>query len=139
MGYKCHINDITAAIGLVHLEKLERLNQRRRDIGQIYNNNFSDLQWLQTPVNKGYTKSACHNYVVKVDDRDRFMKYLQDHGISSSVHYFPNHLYDLFADFRTPLPKTEKVWQKIVTLPLYPDLTDKQIEKIAETIRTFTI
>ncbi len=137
MGYKCHMNDIAAAIGLVQLEKLEKLNQKRRDIVKIYNENLKNLGWLQTPVNKEYAKSACHNYVVKVNERDRFMQYLQDHGISSSVHYFPNHLYDLFKDYRTPLPVTERVWKKIVTLPLYPDMTDEHVENIVETIRNF--
>jgi perosamine synthetase len=137
MGYKCHMNDIAAAIGLVQLEKLDTLNQRRRDIVDIYNENFRELEWLETPVNKEYAKGAHHNYVVKVNDRDRFTKYLQDHEISTSVHYFPNHLYELFKEFRTELPITERVWKKIVTLPLYPDMTMQQVEKIVETVRSF--
>jgi perosamine synthetase len=76
MVYKCHMNDITAAIGLVQLQKLDRLNQRRREIVSIYNENFRDLGWLEIPVNKEYGKSALHNYVVKVNDRDRFIQYL---------------------------------------------------------------
>jgi perosamine synthetase len=131
------MNDITAAIGLVQLEKLNRLNRRRREIVGIYNESFADLEWLEIPVEKKYAKSACHNYVLKVKDRDRFIEYLRDHGISASVHYFPNHLYDLFKDYRTQLPKTETVWKKIVTLPLYPDMTTEQVEKVADTVRNF--
>ena len=137
IGYKYHMNDITAAIGLVQLKKLEGLNQRRREIAKIYNESLENLEWLETPVNKGYAKSACHNYVVKVEDRDRLIEYLREHGISASVHYFPNHLYDMFKEFRTSLPVTEMVWKKIITLPLYPDLTDDQIGMIVETIRNF--
>lgn len=137
VGYKCHMNDITAAIGLVQLEKLDGLNERRMEISRVYNENFADLDWLETPVEKEYAKSACHNYVVKVKDRDLFIKYLQDHGISASVHYFPNHLYDLFKDYRSRLPNTEKVWKKIVTLPLYPDMTPQQVEKVVEKTRNF--
>jgi len=137
LGYKCHMNDITAAIGLVQLEKLKKLNHRRREIVQIYNKNFAVLDWLATPVEKEYAKSACHNYVVKVKGRDRFINYLQEHGISASVHYFPNHLYDLFKEYRCSLPVTETVWKEIVTLPLFPDMTEQQIEKIIETIRNF--
>lgn len=137
LGYKYHMNDITAAIGLVQLEKLERLNQRRREIVRTYNENFAELDWLQTPVEKEYAKSACHNYVVKVEDRDRFIQHLQDHGISASVHYFPNHLYDLFKDYRSSLPVTENVWKKIVTLPLFPGLTDTDIGRIVDVVRKF--
>jgi perosamine synthetase len=137
MGYKYHMNDITAAIGLVQLEKLDGLNQRRREIVKIYNESFTDLEWLETPVSKEYAKSALHNYVVKVNDRDQFIQYLQDRGISSSVHYFPNHLYDLFKDYRTPLPKTERVWKRIVTLPLYPDMREEDVNKVVKTVRNF--
>lgn len=139
LGFKCHMNDITAAIGLVQLDKLDRLNQKRRDIVRIYNENFADLEWLRTPVEKEYTKSACHNYVVKVENRDRFIKYLQEHKISASVHYFPNHLYVLFKDYRCQLPVTESVWKKIVTLPLFPDMKKQQIETVVETVRNFPV
>ncbi len=139
LGYKYHMNDITAAIGLVQLEKLERLNERRRKIIKTYNENFADLEWLETPVEKEYAKSACHNYVVKVKERDRFINHLQENGISASVHYFPNHLYDLFKDYRCSLPVTENVWKKIVTLPLYPDMTNEQVEKVADTVRSFRV
>ncbi|MFX0201775.1 MAG: DegT/DnrJ/EryC1/StrS family aminotransferase [Candidatus Hodarchaeota archaeon] len=137
LGYKYHMNDITAAIGLVQLEKLERGNKRRREIVRIYNQNFADLDWLETPVEKKYAKSACHNYVVKVNDRDQFINHLQEHGISASVHYFPNHLYDLFRDFRSSLPVTEEVWKQIATLPLFPDMTDEQIDTVVETVKQF--
>ena len=137
LGFKYHMNDIAAAIGLVQLEKLDGLNNRRREIVQTYNENFSDLDWMETPVEKEYAKSACHNYVVKAEERDRFIKYLQEHGISASVHYFPNHLYDLFKDYRTFLPVTEHVWKKLVTLPLYPDMTTEEIEKVTETVKRF--
>ncbi|MFX0195702.1 MAG: DegT/DnrJ/EryC1/StrS family aminotransferase [Candidatus Hodarchaeota archaeon] len=137
MGYKYHMNDITAAIGLVQLKKLDNANQRRRQIVGIYNKHFADLDWLETPVEKDYAKSACHNYVVKVQHRDRFIEYLQDHQIAASVHYFPNHLYDIFKDYRPSLPVTENVWKKIVTLPLFPDLTDTDIRRIVDAVRKF--
>ncbi|MBW2059903.1 MAG: DegT/DnrJ/EryC1/StrS family aminotransferase [Deltaproteobacteria bacterium] len=137
IGYKCHMNDITASIGLVQLRKLERLNARRREIVKIYNENFAGLGWFETPVEREYAKSACHNYVAKVKDRDRFIQYLQENGISSSVHYFPNHLYELFKDYRRCLPTAESVWKSIVTLPLYPDMSQRDIDKVIETVKNF--
>ena len=86
LGFKYHTNDINAAIGLVQLEKLNGMNQRGREIVDIYNENFGELEWLEAPVNEENAQSALHNYVVKVNDRDRFIQYLQDHGISASVH-----------------------------------------------------
>lgn len=137
IGFKCHMNDITASLGIVQLQKLDKLNEKRREIVKNYNGSFESLDWLNCPVEKDYMKSALHNYVVKVDDRDRFIEYLAANGISSSVHYFPNHLYDIFKPYRTDLPVSEEVWKKIVTLPLYPDLTEEEIGFIIETVKSF--
>ncbi len=137
LGYKCHMNDINAAIGLVQLHKLDRLNDKRRQIVKLYNQAFADLDWLETPVEKDYAKSANHNYVVKLDMRDEFISYLQEQEISASVHYLPNHLYSMFRKFKANVPITERVWKRIVTLPLYPDLTNSHIQKIIEVVRNF--
>ena len=63
------MNDITAAIGLVQLKKLDMMNDRRRQITEKYNEGFADLDWVETPTVKSYAKSACHNYVIKVEER----------------------------------------------------------------------
>jgi len=137
VGFKYHMNDINAAIGIVQLQKLDQLNEKRRRIVNLYNQAFADLDWLETPVEKYYTKCANHNYVVKLEKRDEFISYLQEHEISASVHYFPNHLYSMFKEFKANVPVTERVWKKIVTLPLYPDLTDSDIQKIIKVVRDF--
>jgi len=139
LGYKYHMSDIAAALGLVQLGKLERTNARRREIVQQYNTAFADLDWLRLPVEKPYTRSACHNYVVRVGGgrRDAFVTYLADRGIATSVHYVPNHLYEMYRPYARPLPVTERVWKEIVTLPLFPDLTESQLQQIIEAVRSF--
>jgi perosamine synthetase len=138
VGYKAHMNDIPAVLGLVQLRKLEGLNNRRREIVQMYNAAFSRLNWLKPPVEKSYTRSALHNYVVKVEQRDRFVQYMTEKGISTGVHYYPNHLYPVYKPFYRKLPVAESVWRKIVTLPLFPDLTHSQISYIIETVSGFS-
>jgi perosamine synthetase len=139
LGYKCHMNDITAAIGLVQLSKLEKANARRRAIVKRYNGSLADVKWVVTPVEKEYAKSANHAYVIKVlnGKRDELIEYLSEKGISSSVHYIPNHLYDLYKPYYRKLPVTERVWTKLVTLPLYPDLMDSDVDFIVDAIRNF--
>jgi len=139
LGYKYHMNDISAAIGLVQLSKLEKANARRREITEKYNEAFADLDWIETPVEKEYAKSAHHNYVIKVlnGKRDELITYLGENGISAGVHYIPNHLYEMYKPYYRKLPVTETVWKKLVTLPLYPDLKDKEVGKIIETVRKF--
>ncbi len=138
VGYKAHLNDIPAALGLVQLAKLDKLNNRRRDIVGMYNKAFADLDWLIRPVEKDYTKSAFHNYVVKIKKRDKFIQYMADKGISTGVHYYPNHLYSVYKPYYRKLPIAESIWQKIVTLPLFTDLTLSEINYIIESVVNFS-
>jgi perosamine synthetase len=139
VGYKYHLNDILAAIGLVQLEKLDRANGRRREIVERYNEAFRHVDWIRTPVEKDYARSANHNYVIKVLNgrRDALIEYLATNEISAGVHYIPNHLYEIYRPFYRKLPVAEDVWQKLVTLPLFPDLTDDEQTYIIEKVSDF--
>ncbi|MCL4488741.1 MAG: DegT/DnrJ/EryC1/StrS family aminotransferase [Chloroflexi bacterium] len=137
LGFKCHMNDISAAIGLVQLEKLDRSNARRREIVNLYNTRFADLAWLELPVEKSYTCSAHHAYVVKLDRRDDLIAHLREQRISAGVHYMPNHLYGMYRNYRADVPVTERVWRRLVTLPLYPSMTDCDVERVVAAVRSF--
>ena len=137
VGFKYYMNDIAAAIGLVQLRKLDRLNARRRELSRHYDRCFADLDWVLTPVEKEYTRSSNHNYVVRVPQRDEMISYLRAHGVSASVHYVPNHFYAMYRDCKADLPVTERVWQQMVTLPLFPDMTEAQVEQVVDTVRAF--
>lgn len=137
VGYKAHMSDIAAAIGIVQLAKLERTNARRKQIVDMYNEGFRDLEWVETPIVRDYAKSANHAYVVKLDRRDDLIAFLAEKKIATGVHYIPNHLYEVYASYRRVLPVTERVWKRIVTLPLFPDLTDQQVEYIIHQVREF--
>lgn len=137
VGHKYHMNDIAAAIGLVQLKKLDRMNDRRRQISEKYNKGFADLDWVETPTVKSYAKSACHNYVIKVEERDRLNIYLQEQGISTGVHYVPNNHYQMYKNCRGETPVCEEIWTKLLTLPLFPDLTNTETDMIVEKVRMF--
>ena len=137
LGFKAHLNDIPAAIGIVQLEKLDRLNKRRKEIVRLYNESLKELDWIETPVEKDYAESSFHNYVIKLQDRDRFIDHMTKEGVSVGVHYFPNHLYEMYKPYYRKLPITETVWKKIATLPVFPDLTDSEIDYIIESIKKF--
>ena len=137
VGFKYYMNDIAAAIGLVQLRKLDRMNARRRELTHYYNQLFADVEWVRTPVEHEYTRSSNHNYVVRVPDRDEMIVFLREHGVSASVHYVPNHLYPMYRQFPARLPVTEQAWKEIVTLPLFPDMTESQVEQVVETVRDF--
>lgn len=141
LGFKHHMNDITASLGLVQLAKLDGMNERRRQLAARYSKALEEVSSIETPVEKPYARSACHNYVIKVsdpEDRDPLMTYLKTKGISTGMHYIPNHLYEMYRPYVTaPLPVAEKVWKRLVTLPLFPDLTEKEQDSIVGAIEGY--
>ncbi len=140
LGFKCHMNDIAAAIGLVQLHKLKRNNERRREIAAKYNRQLKDLDWIELPVEKSYAKSAWHIYKISVQNlnmRDALIEYLKRKEISPGVHYFPINLYPYYAQMKEMAPRASKLWERILSLPMFPDLTEAQQDYIIETLRSF--
>ena len=139
LGFKYQMNDIAASIGLVQFNKLNQTNGRRAKITERYNQAFKKNNWIKLLAVKPRSKSSHHNYVIKVDARirDRLIDYLNRRGISANVHYLPNHLYKMFSGFPHDVPVTNRVWQEIVLLPIFPDLTATDQNKIIKTVINF--
>ena len=137
LGHKFHMNDITAAIGLAQLEKLDWMNSQREKWSNYYDENLKGVGDIQIPVKKDYMTPAYHNYVIKTAKRDELQEYLKDKGISTGVHYYPNHLYKMYQPYYQELPVTEKVWKKLLTLPLFPALKQEEIDFVISSIKDF--
>jgi len=137
IGYKYHTNDIMAAIALVQLKRLPQTNARRREICALYDAGLRDLPWLQLPVEREGVYSARHNYVVRLDNRDGLADWLREHKIATGMHYIPNHLHAMYRPYATPLPVAEREWTRLLTLPLYPALTDGEVAYIIDVIRRY--
>ncbi|NKB69237.1 MAG: DegT/DnrJ/EryC1/StrS aminotransferase family protein [Candidatus Latescibacteria bacterium] len=136
-GFKYAMNDIAASLGLVQLGKLETGNQHRRRIVERYCRAFSQTPDVEPLAHKNYGQSACYSMVVKVDARDALCDHLEACGVESGVHFYPNHLYPAYKPYRVSLPVAEEVWQRILTLPLYPHLTQAQQDKVIEGVLSF--
>lgn len=137
LGFKCHMNDITAAIGLSQLAKLDAANERRRAIRSRYDLAFAGLPGLRTPVPQPFP-SASHNYVVRLDRRDDLNVFLRDRRIASGVHYLPVHLQPYYRDrYSADVPVTEEVWKRLLTLPMYPDLSEEDLLRVVAAVREF--
>jgi perosamine synthetase len=134
IGLKCHLNDIAAAIGLVQLRRLEAMNARRREIARRYTEAFSPYDFIETPVgDDDVYQSSWHIYCLKTPNRDDLSMYLQSRGIATGVHYTPIHLYSCYGN--TPnLPRAEEVFKRIVSLPMYPDMTDADIQQVIDAV-----
>lgn len=136
LGFKCHMNDVMAVIGLAQLEVLEEHNAIRRKYADRYDEIFKGIEWIETLAQKDYAHSARSHYIIKVPQRNQLNAYLQSKGISTGVHYEPVHHYKVFNK-QGDLPITERVWPKLLTLPLFPDMTDEDFERITTEIIEF--
>lgn len=137
-GYRYHMSNINAAIGLAQIKKLDRFITRRRQICKIYDEGLQGIPWLKRRQ-ADYAEIAPFIYVVMVKDgaRDGLMAYLKERQIETGVNYIPNHLQPLFATDGTSLPKTEGVFAETLTLPLHCGLTDEDVSTVITAIKKF--
>lgn len=137
LGFRYHMSNINAAIGLVQLKKLDKFLKRRKSIVKRYDERLKEISNVEL-ICHNYENTAPFNYITKVKrDREGLMKYLKENGIDSGIHYIPNHLQPFFQRYSEKLPVTEEIFEQILTLPLYYDLIDAEIDKIVDCIRAF--
>lgn len=142
VGYKAHMNDVTASLGLAQLRRLNDNNERRRRIVRIYYEQLGDLNWLQLPSRTEEDGSyAWHLFAVRTpaNRRDDMIQWLLEHGVSAGVHYRPLYHHAALSAYgdAARLPVTEHEWQRLVTIPLFPDMTDAEIDQVVSAIRSF--
>jgi perosamine synthetase len=135
VGLKSHLNDIHASIGLVQLDKLPQLNDRRREINKYYRwelEKYVDL----LPEDTLISESSWHFSAIRTKKRDELSVYLKERWINTGVHYKPIHLYPCYGSI-PHLPNAEKAFTELLTLPSYPSLTDSEVFYIIDTIKGF--
>lgn len=134
IGFNLRMTDIHAAIGLVQLRRLEKWTDRRREIAGIYNEN---LKGVITPfVPEGF-KHVYHQYTIRVPghNRDAFVNRMNAEGVGSGVYYpHPVHTLPSFNSKRVDLPNTELLSQEVISIPVHPQLKQKQIEKVLRVV-----
>lgn len=142
LGYNYRITDIQCALGLSQMNKLERFVTRRRELVARYQNVFKDVKEIITPVELEGCNSSWHLYVIQVDNRKEVFEKLREAGIGVNVHYIPvyHHPYYRQNGYEDVVcSNAEKLYEGLISLPLYPDLTNEQqdyvIEKVLEYVR----
>lgn len=132
LGWNYYMNEFSAAIGISQLKKLDKRNKKRQDIAQKYSKNIQDL--TKMPFDK---ECSYHFYWIQVKNRNKFMKKMTEHGIETGIHYKPIHEMTFYKN-STKLPITEQVGKQIVSLPIHPNLTDNDVNKIIKLTNQFS-
>lgn len=136
-GYRYHMSNINAAIGLVQFGKLGKFIKRKRDVIKQYDDAFRYIPGIIL-LDRNYAEMSPFNYTIRLKkDRNTFIQYMERRGISVGVNYIPNHIQPFFKKFKTRLPVTEKVWNQIVSLPLYYDISQAEIDKVVRAVLDF--
>ncbi len=144
-GFKYNMPDLAAAIGLAQLEKAERFRKQREQCARFYLKNLADVEAIDLPlVQVPMEDHAWHLFVIVLNERasiprDRFIELMAEHGIGTSVHYKPLHRMTYYRkryqlkpeDF----PNAERMWKGCVSLPIYPSLTDEELEYVVNSTK----
>ena len=137
IGYNSRLDEIQAAILRVKLKHIERFNKERRRVAYRYNEQLKGLQ-VQTPYEDGLGHHVYHQYTILTKDREKISAALQQHQIASAVYYpVPLHRQKAFGTryASLSLPNAEAVSQECLSLPIYPEMTNSQVDQVAQAIR----
>ena len=142
LGHNMRMTDIQAAMGLAQLERIEWMNERRRENARFYKKSIQ-IEGLRKPVEMRHVKHVYHQYVLLVEDeflmsRDEFSKYLSEKGIGNAVHYpKPVYFQPLYRELgyeKDLCPITEYVAERVISIPVHPLLSEDELEYIAGVI-----
>lgn len=136
-GWRYHMSNIMAAIGIEQFKKKEYLASKRQFIAKKYDELLLNEKEIEI-FDNNYNNIVPHIYVIKIpnlNDRDGLRKMFEDNGIQIGIHYKPNHKLSYFSNnnFRK-LKNTESVFSKIISLPIHPDISENDIKYIVETL-----
>lgn len=142
-GFTERLNTVQAAIGRVQLRRLEGWNDKRRLIAKRYDSLLSEIKEVKTPP-RGNNRitPVYHLYVIRAPERDRLREWLRAKGIECAIHYpAPIHLQPIYRETfgykDGEFPNSEKICKEALSLPMYPQMTDSEVEFVAASIKEF--
>ena len=145
-GFKYNLTDIAAALGLAQLKKCDRFWKTRERFAALYSEGFSDIPEIRCPRAAADIQHAWHLYVIQLEldrlriTRNEFIQRLQHAGIGCSVHFIPLHLHPYYRDtfgYRPDdFPMASRVFQRVLSLPLYSRMTDEDVTRVVEIVRS---
>ncbi|AXK21578.1 UDP-4-amino-4,6-dideoxy-N-acetyl-beta-L-altrosamine transaminase [Bacillus sp. COPE52] len=144
LGYNYRITDIQAALGISQLSKLDSFIKIRKKYVDIYNKEFSSLSEIIIPKQLPQTSSSWHLYIIRLNtkllkcNRKEVYEALQRENIGVNVHYIPVHLQPFYQKLgfeKGVCPQAENVYEEIITLPLFPKMTEADVWDVIQAVR----
>jgi len=145
-GFKYNLSDLQSAIGIHQFRKLDGFTMARTKYAQLYNELLAGVDEFELPPDKAHCRHAWHLYVLRLNlektgiNRDEFISCLREKGVSTSVHFIPIQLHPFFAPYahqpENYCPTALSLYPRIVSLPLFPGMTEEEVRYVAETAKT---
>jgi dTDP-4-amino-4,6-dideoxygalactose transaminase len=144
-GFKYNLGDIQSSIGIHQLRKLEGFAATRRRLVAVYREELAEVDEIELPEESADGRHAWHLFAIRLRldrlriDRAEFMAELQRQGVGASVHFIPLPLHPFFARWaelpENHCPRALELYERLISLPLYPALTDEQVREVARKVR----
>jgi perosamine synthetase len=143
-GYKYNLTDIAAALGIPQLHKCDRFGTIRQRYATLYNEGFKEIPEITVPYVAEDVEHAWHLYVIQLDlerlriGRNEMIDLLKKQGIGTSVHFIPLHLHPYYSNNTTyaheNFPFANQAFKRIISLPIYPRMTDAEVQRVIEVV-----
>jgi dTDP-4-amino-4,6-dideoxygalactose transaminase len=144
-GFKYNLSDLQSSLGIHQLRKLEQFTAMRASQAARYNGAFADMPELELPPSGSNCRNSWHLYPLRLNldllriDRDEFIRELRRKNIGTSVHFIPIPLHPAYASFanlpHNQCPNAMRIYPRLVSLPLYPAMTNEQTDYVIESVR----
>ena len=144
-GFKYNLSDIQSAIGIHQLRRQEKFIEVRKQYAEVYNEAFGAIEELDLPPDNAFSRNSWHLYALRLRldkleiNRDEFIQALRKQGIGCSVHFIPIPLHPFFAPYaklqQNRCPKAMELYPRLVSLPLYPEMTMEQVVQVATAVK----
>lgn len=136
LGFKYHMNDLAATIGLEQLKYFESVFKRRAEIAKVYREELKGISKITLLEDKSDRIPANWLFAMHVQDREDFAKEMRSKGVEVAVHNWRNDKYTIFGGLRNDLPNTEKVDESLICIPIHPKLTDEDVRYVISSIKS---
>ncbi|OGI02030.1 MAG: hypothetical protein A2Y25_04020 [Candidatus Melainabacteria bacterium GWF2_37_15] len=138
VGYNSRLDEIQAAVLNVKFPHIDRWNSKRREAAYYYNELFKGITEIQTPKELANTSCVYHQYTIQMPARDKVHETLGKNGVMAMIYYpVPAHLQEAYNDLgmkEGDLPQTENTTLKVLSLPIFPEITREQQKKVADEV-----